>query len=141
MLIHSSCLGDAAISAIAFRPGWEMVVSSSYGGDFKVLYVFGLKAILLKVKVECMDAQAGSAILIPFILVISYCRKKSMTAATFSADGSILAVAAETVITLWNPDRNYLVGVVGETYMVINISFCLTSLVYLDDLLVLLSKN
>lgn len=42
-----------------------------------------------------------------------------MTAATFSADGSILAVAAETVITLWDPDRNYLVDVVGETYMVI----------------------
>lgn len=46
-----------------------------------------------------------------------------MTASTFSADGSILAVAAETMITLWDPDRNYLVAVVGETKMVINISF------------------
>ncbi|KAF4352966.1 hypothetical protein F8388_008387 [Cannabis sativa] len=35
-----------------------------------------------------------------FYLII--CRKKAMTAAAFSADGSILAVAAETVITLWD---------------------------------------
>lgn len=46
-----------------------------------------------------------------------------MTAATFSADGSVLAVAAETVITLWDPDENCLVAVVGETYTVIIIFF------------------
>lgn len=38
-----------------------------------------------------------------------------MTAATFSADGSVLAVAAETVITLWDPEQNILVAVIGET--------------------------
>lgn len=37
-----------------------------------------------------------------------------MTAAAFSADGSVLAVAAETVITLWDPDTNILVAVIGE---------------------------
>lgn len=41
-----------------------------------------------------------------------------MTAATFSADGSVLAVAAETVITLWDPEQNILVAVIGETLTV-----------------------
>lgn len=41
-----------------------------------------------------------------------------MTAAAFSADGSVLAVAAETVITLWDPDNNALVAVIGEAQMV-----------------------
>ncbi|KAF4396009.1 hypothetical protein G4B88_020646 [Cannabis sativa] len=41
-------------------------------------------------------------------------KKKAMTAAAFSADGSILAVAAETVITLWDPEHNVLVVVLGE---------------------------
>ena len=42
-----------------------------------------------------------------------------MRAATFSPDGSVLAVAAETVITLWDPDKNVLVAVLGEAPMVI----------------------
>jgi NET1-associated nuclear protein 1 (U3 small nucleolar RNA-associated protein 17) len=42
-----------------------------------------------------------------------------MTAATFSSDGSVLAVAAETVITLWDPKKNVLVAVIGETFSVI----------------------
>lgn len=41
-----------------------------------------------------------------------------MTAAAFSADGSVLALAAETVITLWDPDNNMLVAVLGEMQMV-----------------------
>lgn len=51
---------------------------------------------------------------------IRFCfiRKKSMTAAVFSADGSVLAVAAETVITLWDPEQNILVAVIGETLTV-----------------------
>lgn len=42
-----------------------------------------------------------------------------MRAAAFSADGSVLAVAADTVITLWDPNNNVLVAVIGETPMVI----------------------
>lgn len=42
-----------------------------------------------------------------------------MTAAAFSADGSVLAVAAETVITLWDPENNVLVAVLGEIETVI----------------------
>lgn len=47
------------------------------------------------------------------------CRNKAMRAAAFSADGSVLAVAADTVITLWDPNNNVLVAVIGETPMVI----------------------
>ncbi|KAL5977315.1 hypothetical protein ACLOJK_021661 [Asimina triloba] len=45
-------------------------------------------------------------------------RKRPMTAAAFSGDGSVLAVAAEDVVTLWDPDTNVLVAVIGETLMV-----------------------
>ncbi|KAL0399017.1 UNVERIFIED_CONTAM: U3 small nucleolar RNA-associated protein 17 [Sesamum radiatum] len=41
--------------------------------------------------------------------------KKPMTAAAFSGDGSVLAVAAEKVITLWDPDRNTLLAVIGDS--------------------------
>jgi len=54
-----------------------------------------------------------------------------MTSAAFSADGSVLAVAAENVITLWDPDNNALVGVIAETLSVSDNSFtyflCFTS--------------
>jgi hypothetical protein len=49
---------------------------------------------------------------------LKFCRKKPMTSAAFSADGSVLAVAAENVITLWDPDNNALVGVIVETLSV-----------------------
>lgn len=42
-----------------------------------------------------------------------------MTATAFSADGSVLAVAAETVITIWDPRKNVLVAVIGESLEVI----------------------
>lgn len=42
-----------------------------------------------------------------------------MTAAAFSADGSVLAIAAESVVTLWDPDSNVLVAVIGDTHSVI----------------------
>lgn len=41
-----------------------------------------------------------------------------MTAAAFSGDGTVLAVAAENVITLWNPDKNILLSVLGATLTV-----------------------
>ncbi|KNA25055.1 hypothetical protein SOVF_009790 [Spinacia oleracea] len=103
---------DAAISAIVFHPRKRMVVSSSYGGDFKIW-------VQSNTTLGGVDGSSGWVC----HSVGSY-KGKSMTAATFSADGSILAVAAETVITLWDPDRNYLVDVVGETYMpIVNLNF------------------
>ncbi|KAL9243950.1 hypothetical protein vseg_017780 [Gypsophila vaccaria] len=101
---------DAAISAAAFRPGCKMVVSCSDGGDFKMW-----------VHNDTSRSKDNSGWVCHS--VGSY-KGRPMTAAAFSADGSVLAVAAETVITLWDPDRNYLVGVMGETEMPIsNLSF------------------
>ncbi|KAG1368428.1 WD repeat-containing protein 75 [Cocos nucifera] len=96
---------DAGISALAFRPGHDMAVSSSFGGDFKVWvhssYTEDTDQMLQKSGWRCQS-------------VGSY-KKKPMTAAAFSADGSVLAVAAETVVTLWDPDANILVAIIGDT--------------------------
>lgn len=48
-----------------------------------------------------------------------------MTAAAFSAEGSVLAVAAETVFTLWDPDKNVLIAVLGNTIAVMFYHFIL----------------
>ncbi|XP_074272497.1 uncharacterized protein LOC141596286 [Silene latifolia] len=105
---------DAGISAIAFRPGSQMVVSSSYGGDFKIWVCSSTPKSKDKVY-EYLGWVCHS--------VGSY-KGHPMTAAAFSGDGSVLAVAAESVITLWDPDRNSLVGVIGETHTpILSLSF------------------
>ncbi|XP_043698630.1 WD repeat-containing protein 75 [Telopea speciosissima] len=105
---------DAGISALAFNPTRHMAVSSSYGGDFKIWVCNN-------------DLQQKDQMLQKFgwrcHSVGSY-KKKPMTAAAFSADGSVLAVAAGTVVTLWDPDRNVLVAVIGESLMpIVSLSF------------------
>jgi hypothetical protein len=49
-----------------------------------------------------------------------------MTDAAFSGDGSVLAVSAESVITLWDPDNNALVGVIAEALSVFYHPSCCT---------------
>ncbi|XP_019463627.1 PREDICTED: WD repeat-containing protein 75-like [Lupinus angustifolius] len=95
---------DAHISAVAFHPTRHMAVSSSYGGDFK---------IWRKNEVQQKNQMLQNSGWICHA-VGSY-KNKAMRAAAFSADGSVLAVAADTVITLWDPDKNVLVAIVGET--------------------------
>ncbi|KAL4200523.1 hypothetical protein AMTRI_Chr02g253980 [Amborella trichopoda] len=97
--------GDAGISAVAFHPTRSMVVSSSYGGNFKIW-------------IRSMDIQKKDGSLQKGgwrCQSIGTYKKNPMTAAAFSADGSVLAVAAGFVITLWNPNTNTLVAVMGET--------------------------
>lgn len=95
---------DSDISAVAFRPTQLMAVTSSFGGDFKT-WVCGNEIQKGEVQNTGWTCYA----------VGSY-KKRPMTAATFSADGSVLAVAAETVITLWDPDRNILVAIIGDAF-------------------------
>ncbi|XP_022135000.1 WD repeat-containing protein 75 [Momordica charantia] len=104
---------DAAISALTFHPTRLMAVSTSYGGDFKIWVCNdGHQKVQGQQNSNWMCHAVGSY------------KKKSMTAATFSADGSVLAVAAETVITLWDPELNVLVAVIGETFTpIVNLSF------------------
>ncbi|XP_062202076.1 uncharacterized protein LOC133904619 [Phragmites australis] len=109
---------DDGVSAVAFRPGRNMAVSSCFGGNFKVW-------------VQSLSSQPSNEINYSgwrCQSVGSY-KKKPMTAAAFSADGSVIAVAAETVITLWDPDNNALVGVIAEALSpVTNLSFIGTSM-------------
>ncbi|CAD6267019.1 unnamed protein product [Miscanthus lutarioriparius] len=108
---------DAGVSSVAFRPGRNMAVSSSFGGNFKV-WVQSLPS-------QSSDERNYSGWRCQS--VGSY-KKKPMTSVAFSADGSVLAVAAENVITLWDPDNNALVGVIAETLSpVTNLSFVGTS--------------
>ncbi|CAH2051285.1 unnamed protein product [Thlaspi arvense] len=86
---------DASVSAIAFHPSGSMAVSTSLGGDFKIWLCNSNKSWICHA-------------------VGSY-KKKPMTAAAFSGDGTVLAVAAENIITLWNPDKNILLAVLGVT--------------------------
>ncbi|KAL8135453.1 uncharacterized protein LOC141713331 isoform X2 [Apium graveolens] len=96
---------EAGISGIAFHPTLPMAVSSSYGGDFKVW---------VSNNVNKLNDQALASTGWTCHAVGSY-KKKPMTATAFSADGSVLAVAAETVITIWDPKKNVLVAVIGES--------------------------
>ncbi|TVU49134.1 hypothetical protein EJB05_00428 [Eragrostis curvula] len=108
---------DAGVSAIAFRPGRNMAVSSSLGGNFKIWVQSLSSQSSNERKYSGWRCQS----------VGSY-KKKPMTAAAFSGDGSVLAVAAESVITLWDPDNNALVGVISEAISPItNLSFVGTS--------------
>ncbi|GAB2281468.1 hypothetical protein Dimus_016056 [Dionaea muscipula] len=105
---------DAAISAVAFHPTRQMLVSSSYGGDFKT-WVWSK---VVKDTEEALESSGWTC-----HAVGSY-KRKPMTAASFSSDGTVLAVAVETVITLWDPDKNFLVTVIGNTHSpIISLSF------------------
>ncbi|XP_058196947.1 uncharacterized protein LOC131312935 isoform X1 [Rhododendron vialii] len=96
---------ESDISAIAFHPTSRMAVSSSYGGDFKVW----IRNHEIRQKDQMLQKTGWTC-----HAVGSY-KKKPLTAAAFSADGSVLAVAAETVITLWDPEKNVLVAVIGDS--------------------------
>ncbi|XP_076882283.1 uncharacterized protein LOC143530701 [Bidens hawaiensis] len=109
---------DAGVSAVAFHPTRGVAVSSSYGGDFKVWVSSNESPPNDKLSQRTRWACHA---------VGSY-RNKPMTAAAFSNDGSILAVAAETVITLWDPEKNVLVAVIGSARETTeNLSFIGTS--------------
>ncbi|OWM87006.1 hypothetical protein CDL15_Pgr016043 [Punica granatum] len=97
---------DSHVSSIAFRPNRLMAVTTSKGGDFKIW--------VCKDETQQKNELGQSSGWVCH--AVGAYKKKPMTAAAFSADGSVLAVAAETVITLWDPDRNVLVAVLGDTF-------------------------
>ncbi|KAK9108011.1 hypothetical protein Syun_024022 [Stephania yunnanensis] len=102
--------GDARVSAIAFHPTRDMAVTSSFGGNFKIwVRRHNMKQTNTVPSISGWSCHS----------VGSY-KKTPMTAASFSADGSVLAVASENVISLWDPDRNVLVALIGETLAPIN---------------------
>ncbi|XP_052178617.1 uncharacterized protein LOC127792219 isoform X2 [Diospyros lotus] len=105
---------ESGVSSIAFHPTHRMAVSTSRGGDFKIWV--GSNEMQCKAQMQQKAGWTCHA-------VGSY-KKKPMTAAAFSADGSVLAVAAETFITLWDPEKNVLVAVIGDGLEpIVNLSF------------------
>lgn len=96
----------AEVSSLAFRPGHKMAVTTSYSGEFKAWVYYS--DIQQKDKAHQKSGWRCQS-------VGSY-KKTPMTAAAFSVDGSVLAVAAETAITLWDPDKNALIAVIGDTF-------------------------
>ncbi|XP_047316571.1 WD repeat-containing protein 75-like [Impatiens glandulifera] len=96
---------DASLSAIAFHPTRRITVSCSYGGDFKVW----VETNAAKPRDKLLQKNGWTC-----HAVGSY-KNKPMTAAAFCLDGSVLAVAAETVITLWDPLKNVLISVIGDS--------------------------
>ncbi|OMO71724.1 hypothetical protein CCACVL1_18085 [Corchorus capsularis] len=105
---------DGQISAVTFHPSGHMAASSSFGGDFKVW--------------TCNNESPKNEQMLQNSSWTSHAvgsyKKKQMTAAAFSADGSVLAIAAETLITLWDPYKNVLLAVLGETLTpIVSLSF------------------
>ncbi|XVE98784.1 hypothetical protein REPUB_Repub03eG0138500 [Reevesia pubescens] len=96
---------EAGISAVTFHPSGHMAVSSSFGGDFKVW----------KCNTDSMQNDPMRQDFSWTCHAVGSYKKKPMTVAAFSADGSVLAVAAETLVTFWNPYKNVLLAVLGET--------------------------
>ncbi|XWS28111.1 hypothetical protein CRYUN_Cryun25bG0037300 [Craigia yunnanensis] len=116
---------DAGISAVTFHPSGHMAVSSSFGGDFKIIQVWicnneNIQNDQMRLNSSWTCHAVGSYDFQNYMQFL----KKPMTAAAFSADGSVLAVAAETLITLWNPYKNVLFSVLGETLTpIVTLSF------------------
>ncbi|KAL6546997.1 hypothetical protein OROMI_022718 [Orobanche minor] len=105
---------EARISSIAFRPSYHMAVSTSSGGDFKIW----VRKHEIPPKDQALQNTGWTC------HALGSYKKKTMNAAAFSSDGSVLAVAAEKVITLWDPDRNTLLAVIGDSLEPIaNLSF------------------
>ncbi|KAJ3674500.1 hypothetical protein LUZ60_005116 [Juncus effusus] len=96
---------DGRISDVAFWPGRNMAVTSSFGGNFKVWVNNSINQTGGEKKEK--DGWKCQS-------VGSY-KGRQMSAAAFSEDGSVLAVAAENVITLWDPDSNVLLAVIGDS--------------------------
>ncbi|KAK2971977.1 hypothetical protein RJ640_004997 [Escallonia rubra] len=105
---------DAGVSGFAFHPTRRMAVSSSTGGEFKI-WVSNYKIQQRDQKFQNTGWTCHA--------IGSY-KKKPMTAVAFSFDGSVLAVAAAMVITLWDPEKNVLVAVIGESLEpIVSLSF------------------
>ncbi|KAL0872751.1 hypothetical protein Bca101_022456 [Brassica carinata] len=93
---------EAAITAIALNPPRSMAVSISSAGDFKI-WVCNSDKNLTAEDSNWICHGAGSY------------KRKQITAAVFCHDGSLLALAATTVITIWNPLKTELLSVFGKT--------------------------
>ncbi|KAF3528837.1 hypothetical protein DY000_02036791 [Brassica cretica] len=102
---------EAAITAIDLNSRRSMAVSISSAGDFKT-WVCNSDKNLTAEDSNWICHGVGSY------------KRKQITAATFCPDGSLLALAATTVITIWNPLTTELLFVFGKLHTpVLQLSF------------------
>ena len=71
--------------------------------------IFNDKSHLYLLEITIVTAAKKTIV----VLKSHSCRRRPMTAAAFSTDGTVLAVAADLAITLWDPDTNILITVIG----------------------------
>eukprot|EP00250_Pteridium_aquilinum_P010215 c19220_g1_i1 orf=92-2614(+) len=90
------------VSSLVFHPISNLAVSCCSAGEFKVWVCNESK--------QSTESSSGWRCR----SVGSY-RQKRMRCADFSSDGTLLAVAAEELITLWNPSSNGLVHVLARS--------------------------
>ncbi|CAN6454456.1 unnamed protein product [Victoria cruziana] len=121
-LFHNRELSEIQVCERNYQPGDDVMV---------VLPLFSISSdasLMGTVEVRLPEEEIGGLVCLKFwerrpqseeyaltTVIYEPHGKKPMTAAGFSEDGSVLAVAAETSITLWNAYTNTLIAVVGET--------------------------
>ncbi|GER33887.1 peptidyl-prolyl cis-trans isomerase-like 4 [Striga asiatica] len=110
-----------ALVLLAFPTRYVTCIDDYYSKDKRLAYLkFLMSFMLFAINITGMlespplpSVQLVTWLLVPLMAAIS--RKKPMTSAAFSRDGSVLAVAGQEVITLWDPDRNALLAVIGDS--------------------------
>ncbi|KAK9827341.1 hypothetical protein WJX81_007552 [Elliptochloris bilobata] len=99
-----------SVTGLAYHPGEDLAVTTSDDGTFRVW-------ARVAAPPRTRAAVAGAAAAAPAAKGHWLCRSVGsyrdapMTAAAFSADGSLVAVAAGDTVTLWDPAANALVAV------------------------------
>eukprot|EP01122_Echinamoeba_exundans_P011971 TRINITY_DN4912_c0_g1_i1.p1 TRINITY_DN4912_c0_g1~~TRINITY_DN4912_c0_g1_i1.p1 ORF type:complete len:1058 (+),score=262.85 TRINITY_DN4912_c0_g1_i1:408-3176(+) len=105
------------ITSLAYHPTLDMCVTTAGDGKFKVW-------VVVEREEQQQQAQQGSATPLPAppsnatrlsdmcwaCRSVGFYRDLEATAAAFSPDGSVLAVAYQHIITLWNPYNNTLLS-------------------------------
>jgi WD40 repeat protein len=105
------------ITSLAYHPTLDMCVTTAGDGKFKIW-------VVVEREEQQQQAQQGSATPLPAppsdatrladmcwaCRSVGFYRDLEATAAAFSPDGSVLAVAYQHIITLWNPYNNTLLS-------------------------------
>eukprot|EP00249_Psilotum_nudum_P013951 c24593_g1_i1 orf=327-2879(-) len=96
---------SAEVSGLAYHPVSDMAVTCSQAGDFKV-WVQGESRRQNQESLYLPSWRCQS---------VGTYQQKRMSCVAFSPDGSLLAVAAEELITFWNPNTNGLLCVLASS--------------------------
>ncbi|KAG6483463.1 hypothetical protein ZIOFF_060110 [Zingiber officinale] len=103
-------------SSLLSSTNYDGSTSIQFGTEkIKHLFICSLLSDVVMLKFHLLHFALDTTWLSHHLMVV-ISRGKPLTAAVFSDDGSVLAIAAETMITLWDPDSNILVAMIGDTF-------------------------